>query len=55
MYADARLQKLHDRLVEVVVFPDEVHVQSLVDMLMGVTEDKASTKYWKKWFQDFKS
>lgn len=48
-------KKHHDEPVEVEVFEDEIHDQALFDMLMGVTEDKAGTKYWKKWFQDFRS
>jgi hypothetical protein len=49
------LQKHHDKAVEIQVFPDELHEQGVLDMVMGVTEDKAGTKYWKKWFEDFRS
>ncbi|CZR69840.1 uncharacterized protein PAC_19740 [Phialocephala subalpina] len=50
-----RIKRYHDREVVVFCGEGEVHCGPLVDLLMGVEEDKACTKLWKQWFQDFKA
>jgi len=49
------LKKCHEGEVITKLYPDEVHDQLLMDNMMGIKEDKASTKDFKSWFQEFKA